>query len=225
MLHGLTTKLELDVMIATELRESVELAFEHKMPAMVVHPDLVQDAVMFRGLRQGRFKIIVPVDWTKGDRRGLQKFQGMSVESLSQDGFEILLTPTSSVNEAKTEMSNISKFLRDFYPSTIECRYVLDASSLEPNIWQAMCDGMQGTPAPQLVRTDRNLRLQQSKTSVQAHTSLIESITARTGAKIKLCGNISTVRIVTSCKAERFGVNRKQLDNIITDIKKKAVTA
>ncbi len=59
-------KLELDIMQANELQQAIELAIEHSLPAIVIHPALYADATMHRLKRRGQFKLIIPVDWPKG---------------------------------------------------------------------------------------------------------------------------------------------------------------
>lgn len=220
MFTDITSKLELDVMQSAELHEAVELAQQYKMPAMVVHPELAGFASIARGSAQGKFKIIVPVDWPKGDKHGMAKMQGMAIEALSQDGFEILASATG-VNSIHSELAAITDFIHKHLSQLHEVRIVLGVFNRTEAQVNAICEAIKGIPTPTIIRTDHNLRLQQSKANTEKQKELIESLHSKVSAPIKISGNINSLNIVRGCTgATRYAVGLRELKNIIRDLKK-----
>lgn len=220
MIHAITTKLEIDIMQGTELTDALEMAFIHLMPSVVVHPDLVTDAVIQRTVKQGRFKIIVPVDWPKGDKKGVFKFQGMQVDALSQDGFEILVSASTNRSLIKDELKQIDSFIKDHMPPTTEIRVVIGVLNRDPEVWETICDVLKEVPAPTLIRTDHTLRIQQAKANTQVHCDTIEAIKRHTKRPIKISGNISSLKVLATCPANKYAVNLKQAQGIIAELRK-----
>jgi len=218
MLQYLGPKLEIDVMQASELNEAMELAFVYRMPAIVVHPDLVADAVLQRVKRQATYRIITTVDWPKGEKVGVTKFHSMSVRALSCDGFEIMLGSRSR-GEIKAEMLSITEFVRRHLPEVREIRFVLGCLSRGPATIEDICMAMREVPAPDFLRTDINLRAQQAKASITAHTETLALIKKCINRPVKLCGNINSAKALVSCKAERYGVSLKQAQGIIKELR------
>lgn len=218
MLYYISQKLELDIMQASELNEAMELAHVYRMNAVVVHPDLVADASMQRVRRQAKYKILTTVDWPKGDKAGVSKFHSMSINALSCDGFEIALG-TLPQGMAKAESLAITNFIRTNLPQATEVRYVLGCLSREQTDIDNLCMGIKETPAPNLLRTDINLRCAQAKANISAHNASLAAILACINRPIKLCGNINSAKIIASCKAARYGVSLKQAQTIIKELK------
>ena len=216
-------KLELDVMQANELVEASQLATKHKFPAMVVHPMIATEALMARGMAQGGYKIIIPVDWPKGSAQqkgifGMPKLRGLSTDALDADGFEILLTGGKTISDTRKEAQVITDFIKTQLAETIEVRFVLGAFFRTEEVISGMCEALQGVRAPSYIRTDHQLKLQVSKASADAHNHIMDLILSNTKAPIKLSGNISTVRTITSCgRAQRFAVNVLQAKAIIKE--------
>lgn len=218
MLYYISQKLELDIMQASELGEAMELAHVYKMGAIVVHPDLVADASMQRVKRQASYKILTTVDWPKGDKTGVSKFHTMSIHSLSCDGFEIALG-TKSPGETKAETLAITAFIRQHLPRVQEIRFVLGCLSREQSDINNLCMAIKEIPAPNLLRTDINLRCAQAKANISAHNVSLAAIQACINRPIKLCGNINSAKIIASCKAHRYGVSLKQAQTIIKELR------
>ncbi len=215
MLHAVTTKLEIDIVQASELPEAMELAAKHKFPAMVVHPDLVGQAILQRQCRQAACKIIVPVDWPKGDRYGITKLHNLPLNAVGQNGFEILLSPATKAGEVKAEAKALLDFVRDFLPPGVEVRFVLDVFSRQDKL-DIFCDGLKGLPAPAFLRTDRNLRVQQSKSNQAAQEQIVSKLRTTTGYAVKLSGSV-TYKIATSGLAARYAVSLQQALAIIKE--------
>ena len=218
MLYYISQKLELDIMQASELNEAMELAHVYKMGAIVVHPDLVAEASMQRVRKQAVYKIITTVDWPKGDKVGISKFHTMSINSLSCDGFEIALGAKTQ-GETKAEVLAITSFIRQQLPQIQEIRFVLGCLSREQADIDNICMAIRETPAPNLLRTDINLRCAQAKANISAHNISLAAIQAYINRPIKLCGNINSAKIIASCKAHRYGVSLKQAQTIIKELR------
>lgn len=217
-MSGLFNRLELDIMQANELVEGIELAIKYNFPAMIVSPGLSGDAIRMRGRLRGRFKIITPVDWPKGDNFGSTKFRGLSTDALEADGFEICLTGGKDEGATRNEAKTLSEFIRFHIGELTEIRFVLGTSVRpEANI-VSLCKGLVGIRTPTFVRTDTQLKLQVSKANTEMHNSLINLITKIVRVPIKISGNITSVRSVTgSPEASRFAVNLAQARGIIKE--------
>lgn len=218
MLYYISQKLELDIMQASELNEAMELAHVYKMKTVVVHPDLIVDAMMQRTRRQGTYQILTPVDWPKGEKVGITKFHSMSIQSLSCDGFEIALS-TRSQGETQAETLAITNFIRTHLPQIREVRFVLGCLSKTKSEIDTLCQAIKSIPAPSLLRTDINLKCTQLKANISAHTACVDDIKSIINRPIKLCGNINSAKMVTSCKADKYGVSLKQAQTIIKELK------
>jgi hypothetical protein len=218
MLYYISQKLELDVMQASELNEAMEMAHVYKMGAIVVHPDLVSDAAVQRAKRQAKCQILTTVDWPKGDKTGIAKLHNMSIHSLSCDGFEIALG-TKTQGETKAETLAITEFIRKHLPQVQEIRFVLGCLSKEQTDINNLCLAIKEIPAPNLLRTDINLRCAQAKANISAHNALLDAIHVCINRPIKLCGNINSAKIIASCKAHRYGVSLKQAQTIIKELR------
>lgn len=260
MLNYIGPKLEMDVIQASELNEAMELAYVHKMSAIVIHPDLVADAIMQRFRRQATYHIITTVDWPKGEKFGVTKLHNMSVRALSCDGFEIMLC-TRPPGESKREMLELTEFIRRHLPQVQNIRFVLGCLSKEQEIVKnlrdiqardiqaskvdvsaqevherqakddatahaeaqkdirALCRAIHEIPAPNLLRTDINLRAQQAKANITAHIEMLALIKECVNRPVKVCGNINSAKTVMSCKADRYGVSLKQAQGIIKELR------
>lgn len=216
-MSGIFNRLELDVMQANELKESVELAHKHNFPAIVVHPGLAGDAIGGRGRVRGRFKIITPVDWSKGDAFGLNKFRGLDTDALDADGFEIMLSGGKTEIETKHEAIQLSDFIRKHLGEQIEVRFVLGAFIRDDANLISMCKGLLGVRTPAFVRTDTQLKLQVSKANTEEHNRIRTIISDIVKVPIKLSGNITGVRCVTGCDVQRYAVNLLQAKAIIKE--------
>lgn len=214
-----TTKLEIDVMSANELQTSVDLACKHHMPSLVVHPQLVSEAVLMRIKRKGRFKIIVPVDWPKGDNFSMLKMRGMTKQNLAADGFEILLTGGKTEAESHNEAAALTDFISKNLTDQSEVRFVLGAQMRPEEETIRMCRGLIGIRPPTYVRIDHHLKVQVTKGSAEAQNALASRIKETIGFPLKACGNYATAKSVASCTwAPRIAVGLTQAQQIIKDL-------
>lgn len=223
MLNAITTKLELDIMQVNELDQAIQLAAVHKLPAVVVHPQLVTQALATRIRRNGKFKIISTVDWPKGDIYGMNKLRGLTREMMEIDGYEILMTGNKSEIENRNEAKTITEFIRTNIGPRMDIRFVLGCYIRQEAEVLHMAKVMKDIQAPALIRTDTHLRMQVTKANVKTHTALTESIRTVCGLPLKLSGNIDSVRTIAGClqapqPAARFAVSLQQLQQIVKDL-------
>ena len=211
-------RLEIDVMQANELVESVELALKYQMPAMVVHPGLSSDALRARGRVNGRFKIITPVDWPKGENFGIMKFRGLSLDAIETDGFEIMLTGNKDEGSTKGEVKALTEFVKKRLSEITEVRFVLGAFMRDEDNIDSLIRGLVGARTPAYVRIDSQLKLQVSKANTEVHNALVKRITDVVRVPVKVSGNITGVRTVTGVPdARRFAVSLLQAKAIIKE--------
>lgn len=218
-MYNVTTKLEIDVMSALDLMPSIDMAIKYRMNTLVIHPDLMTDAIFARVRKQGKFKIITPVDWPKGDVFGMNKMTGMTKDALSADGFEIIISARDNSNEIKSEALAITDFVRRHLGQHIQVRFVLATSVRDPQMISKICDVMKHIPAPNVLRTDIHTKIQQTKAE---HTPILENIRKSTALPVKISGNINSLKIVQKYLSDvhSFGVSLKQAEAIIAELKK-----
>jgi 4-hydroxy-3-methylbut-2-en-1-yl diphosphate synthase IspG/GcpE len=214
-----TIRLEIDVMQANELQTAIDLACKHQMPAMVIHQQLVSEAVMMRIRRKGRFKIIVPIDWPKGENFSMLKMRGLTKQALAAEGFEILLTGGKSEAETHNEAVALSEFVSQNISSASEVRFVLGAQMRTEDETLKMCRGLVGVRQPTYIRVDHHLKVQVTKGSHEAQAALAARIKEVIGFPLKACGNYTTAKSVASCPwASRVAVSLTQAQQIIKDL-------
>lgn len=237
MLNAITTKLEIDVLQANEMSEAFQLCREHTMPAVVVHQNLTTQAIIMRGQRQGRFKIITPVDWPKGETFGLNKLRGLTQDNMASDGFEIMVSGGKTLHEIINEVTVITDFIRKHLtaPSAMapkrEIRFVLGAFMRDEEEVLRIAEAMKDIPNPSMLRIDHHLKVQTAKANAKTHCALMMNIRKHSGAPIKLCGNIDSIRIIAACLgsadsgsaegtvgADRFAVSLTQARAIIQEL-------
>lgn len=211
-------KLELDVMQVNELRESVELAFKHKFPTLVVHANLAADAIRARGAVRGQFKIITPLDWPKGENYGKLKLRGVPMDAIETDGFEIMLTGGRTEGETRAEALMITEFVKKQLSEQMEVRFVLGTAMRDDAAVETLCRGLLHVRTPAMIRTDTPLKLQVSKANADEHQRLVKLIRGIVQAPVKVSGNIQGVRSITGCpEAARYAVNLVQAKTIIKE--------
>jgi hypothetical protein len=212
-------RLELDVMQANELQEATELASKYLIPAVIVHPGLSGDAIRARGRAKARFKIITPVDWTKGAEYSTNKFRGLSTDAIEADGFEILLTGGVDEGSTKREAMELTKFVKDHLSELTEVRFVLGVFSRSEEEINSLLSGLVGVRTPSLIRTDTQLKLQVSRANLETHLATIDKIRERIRAPIKISGNVGSARMLGSIPdTHRLAVSVTQARAIIKEI-------
>lgn len=213
---AILNKLEIDVMQASELDEAANIAYKYSLPALVIHPGLASEGHIARGRVRGKFKIIIPVDWPKGEASGSKKLHGLNVDAMEADGFEILLSPGKSEVETRKEAQEISNFIRNHISSIAEVRFVIGTSTVDDIT--SMVKGLLKIPTPAYIRNDTKAKIQISKANIDTHNQVIAQIREIIHAPIKICGNIGDVRTMGACQnVAKFGVNLLQAKAIIKE--------
>ncbi len=218
---SIMTRLEIDVMQASELEEASAFAFKYKIPALIIHQSLSSDGLIIRGRIGGQYKIITPVNWPNGEHLGIRKFRGMSTDSLEADGFEVMLTPNLSEIDTRKEASEISDFIRTRFQPGLEIRFVIGTSNCSsPDDISKISAGLTKIPLPTCVRNDIHTKNQTSKANPTVHTGVMDSILKSLRIPIKISGNITDLKSINGHdRASWFAVNLSQAKNIIKEFK------
>lgn len=222
MINAITTKIEIDAMQPADIDPAMQLAIAHAMPAIVVHPQLVNQAIAIRIRRRGQFKIIVPVDFPKGEVYGVLKVRGMTPEQMAVDGYEFILTGDRTESETRNEAKALTEFVRTHISPISEIRFVLGTLMHTPSNIEKMAKGMKDVPTPVLLRTDHHLKTQVTKANVEAHSTSIKLIQKHTSIPLKVSGNIDSVRTLAGCMeagASRFAVSLQQAQTIDQELR------
>lgn len=216
---SITTKLEIDVMQANELVPAIELACKHVMPAIVVHQSLIPQAAIQRIKSKGRFKIIAPIDWPKGDNFSMLKLRGITSNTLGADGFEILLTGGKNEIETRNEASTLTDFIYDTVNRDAEVRFLLGTQMRSDEEIMRICHGLVGVRSPTMIRVDHHLKVQVTKGNVEAQTAHAARIKEVIAYPLKACGNFTTAKAVASCTwAHRVAVGLNQAQQILREL-------
>lgn len=210
-------KLEIDVMQSNELTDASTFAAKFKLPAIVVHPGLASDAHIIRGKLNGRYKIITPIDWPKGEQFGMLKMRGLNTDAIEADGFEILLTQHKDEIETRNEASALTNFIRTHINKQAEIRFVIGSINKNVEEIQKTAKGLTKIPVPSYVRNDIHAKTQQSKANIDIHNTVLKAISESIGVPIKISGNIVDVRTLTAIDAARFGVNLVQAKALLKE--------
>ncbi len=205
------SRLEIDVFQSNELRDASELSVKYKLPAIIVHPQLIQEALLTRARCQGTFKIIAPVDSPKGEKYNLLKLRDLPIDAMSIDGYEFIITPNKSTAETALELRNLNKFVKDYLGTTIEIRFVILSSSISDINFNNIVDALVGLQTPNYIRTDFGIKQQNSKVSLELHNAYAARIKSKVGFPIKISGNLTSFDQIDTCPgATRFAVGLQQ---------------
>lgn len=218
MNNSILTRLEIDVMQINEIQEASELAFKYGLPAIIVHPNLSSDAIIARQRMNGKFKIITPIDWPKGEAFGTTKLRGITIDTFETDGFEFLLTPKKSKGDTCNEAKALTEFIKKRMSELAEIRFVIGTSMRPDENIMTLCEGMIGVPSPNLIRTDILTKTQLNKANADEHNRHITTISSIIRLPIKVSGNINSMKSMAACVgAAKFAVSLVQAKAIIKE--------
>lgn len=189
------SKLEIDVLQSNELKEASDIAFKYSLPAIVVHQDLINDAMIYRGRIQGKYKLILPIDWPKGEKYGNLKLRDIPIDTFEADGYEILITPNKAFDEIVNELNLVTLFFRQYFQPDIEIRFVLGCYSRKLEYVKSSCEALRKIPLPNMVRTD--IPIKNNRTDISEY---LETIKSNISVPIKLSGNITDLKSTTTYK-------------------------
>lgn len=213
------SKLEIDVTHAADVKEAVELSVKYQIPTIVSHPSLASDLRILRVARQGLFSIIVPIDWPNGDLVGSNKFRGLSSDAINADGFEFMVNCTKKTeSQLSQEINNLINFVKQQISGTAEIRFVF-GSCLSQDLIKKVFQALTYTQTPNLIRSDINTKIQSAKANSDTHNEFINIANSIKKMPLKLSGNLSSVKSISSCPgAYRYSVNLQQAKSIIKEI-------
>lgn len=216
---GIISRLEIDVMQVNELAEASEISVKYGIPAIVVHPNLVGDAIFNRLRAKGQYKIIVPIDWPKGELKGQAKFRGINKQALEADGFEIMLAENQKSYQIKEEAKYVTEFITTYLSDFAEIRFVFGNTARTDEQIVEICNGLNGFKTPTLLRNETQLKTQQSKANTDTHLNFINTLRQNgVGAPIKISGNINNLKSTAGlATAHRFAVSVAQGKAIIKE--------
>lgn len=213
-------QLEIDVYTKSELQAATDLCITHSCSAIVIPPELCFDAQVARGIRNGKFKIIVAIDAPDGQRFENLKFIGIPQNSLNADGYEIALTPNRSENETLKEIAFIDNMHKSFFGQMVEFRYVIGMHQKNhtTNGLKTTCNAIKSRPLPKYIRTSWLTTLPiNAKQSLTTHNDDINMIRQLCGAPIKISGNIN-MDSIEKIRVQAFAVTLDQAKNIVAEM-------
>lgn len=209
---------EIDVNKQAQIRPATQFIVKYKCPAIVVTPELVASAIIDRGILHGRHQVICAVDWPKGTQYMSEKFRGMPADSLTADGYEILLTamdPDAITREVK--------FLRSFFDmhfnQLVELRFVLGYynQGRTQEQFDAMIGACKSIAAPAMVRTTHLTKLSSADGSAQSQQQIVDHIRKVRPMPIKISGSVN-LQSRLGCKAERYACTLDQAIQLQKDL-------
>ena len=212
----LISKLEIDVLQHNELSEAVELAIKNGLPSLVIHPNLIPDAIVLRGITRSSFKIIAPIDWPKGDVLGYSKFKGMTTDVLESEGFEFAINAQMPESVIAEQIGGLTELVKTKLSATAEVRFVLSSERTEEEV-QKFANGLKDARTPAFVRNDILTKNQQSKANANAHNKFADTIKNAINVPIKISGNLNNYKTLSELVFARFGVNLQQAKTIIKE--------
>ncbi len=191
---------EIDVHKKQQIKQALDFAHANRVPAVVIDPESINDAVVYRSIIRGKFKIICMVDWPKGERYYIDKFRGLPQESLNADGYEILLTPGDKAKCIK-EIKYLSDFVKQYFTTTTEIRFVLGhtLANRDDSDIDAMLECIKQIPLPAFIRTTNQTKVSSSDGSIDSQIKILEKIKKVINVPVKISGNM-TMKIANQCK-------------------------
>lgn len=219
-----STKFELNLNDPTvPIPVVTELAAKHNVAAVIVHdPALIHPMIQARLACNGRFKVILAVDFVDGEQYAMAKFRNFTadVDVTAADGFDIRLSTTKAqgipLNEI--EVFNEVKVLRDFLygiKNIYDIRYTIDIFSRPWEQVEYALKAIAKIPC-NMIRLDRHLNIHESKVNSTTIANTIEQIRRYTATPIKLSTNVDRDLIDEfKSKVARFDVTPTGLQQIL----------
>lgn len=205
------SRIELDINQAGHISQAIDLACIHQLPAIVVNPLIVRDAIMRRASRCGKFKTYCMID-TQCKNKGIRKFADLPIDIFNADGYEISIGDPISDRSVEKEILEIVHFLQQ---KTIlkDIRFTFDVYSKPKESIEKLSEIINKINSPITIRTDHSLRTKQLNTSLKAHIDTFNLIRSKTSRPIKISGNIHSLRLF-GVKAYRYAADLTQFKKI-----------
>lgn len=222
MNYTIPTKLEIDVLAINELQEAIQLAIKSFVPAIVVHSKLIQEAIILRGRMNGRFKIITPIDWPKGEKTGIAKWHSQPMDVFEADGFEIVLAANRKAGEINRDIIESTEFVKEKIGDEFDVRFTINSHDISDDGLENIATAFQKVRQPSLIRSDTQTKTQQSKANVETHNKFISTFKKYVATPLKVSGNINDLRTAAVIGSNKLAVNLVQAKSIIKEFTKQS---
>lgn len=129
-----------------------DFAAKNRASAIVVeNAALIPPMLSARLSNRGKYKIILAVDFPRGDNYVLSKFKSLPQEFMGADGFDIVLS-NGTENEILNEIRSLNDFLNRLNPM-YNVRYVLNVNSNSEEMTRRKLKAIMRNP-PSMIRLD-----------------------------------------------------------------------
>lgn len=217
MLH-LTTKMEVNLLgdfDASDMNQLSTFIIKNKVPAVVVEPVYVENAIIDRNKYSPAYKIICAIDFEKGKSFALDKMYEIPTSALLADGFEIRVTHGRSDKESLNELRCISEFIHQRIDPTKEIRWALAMRTVDREKYDNTLRHMRQWRGS-YIRTDINLLSPFS--SLEAHQEDISFIRDRVPFPIKISGEVDySTMMLFKDRVARYDVTLTQARRILNE--------
>jgi len=208
--------IELIATTEDELKEADKIAANGSARTIYVMPGLIQIAGVARSLSNGKYKIIIMVDYPKGSHYGMDKFKGTPTDFFLADGYDIILTPGRTPTEVENEIKIVNSFIKTMISQHSMVCYTINASMRNQAEIEACARAFSSSP-PGLIKLEASTTVQPTKANLEVHKNTIKLIRNSCTSPIAVCGNVtygiykefsSIHKIVAS--PEQYRVMKKQ---------------
>ena len=226
-MFDITSKLEINV---DDPRIPVPVVTEfaakcHAAAIVIDDPALIQPYIQSRMSTNGKYKIILAVDFKKGTNYAMAKFRDYTtdVDITSVDGYDIRLTTTKAQNvplnevEVYNEIQVLKKFLGQIR-STFDVRFSIDIFSRPWDQVEYALKTIAKVPC-NMIRLESHLAIHESKANIDLTKRAIESIRKYSPVPIKVSTNVDRAMIdALKGMAARFDVSMVGMQKIVASL-------
>lgn len=196
-------------------KEADEFARKNGCKYMFVTPELVNAIGVYRGVNNGKYKIIVMVDYPKGSTYGTDKFKGMPAEFFLTDGYDLILSH-SNIDKLVAEAKSLHSFVKTMIGSTYITCFTINRSLYKDNDLSPLYSELSSL-VPDMVKIESSPKVQPTKANLDTHQQTISDIRSHYNGNIIVSGNIDAECYVNIPNRE-FAVSLPQAHNIISGL-------
>lgn len=196
-----------------DLKEADKIAAANGCRTIYVTPNLVQIAGVARSLSGGKYKIYVMVDFPKGSKYGMNKFNGTSTDFFLADGYDVILTPNRSLHDLEKEIVSIHSFVKRMISEHVDVCYTINVSTRSEEEIKTCAMTFHKNP-PTKIKTEASATVQPTKANLDVHKSTIGGFRKYCTTPIVVSGNINYgiyKELKSSCK---IAVSPKQYEQM-----------
>lgn len=203
-----------------------EYAAKYRASAIVVQdPTLIHPLIQSRLSTNGKYKIILAIDFHSGAEYAMAKFRNFSrdVDITQADGYDIRLTTNKANNTPlnEVEVSNEIRVIRDFLQKirpTYDVRFTIDMFSRPWAQIEHALKTLAKVPC-NMIRLETHLAIPESKANIDLTKKAIETIRRYTPLPIKVSTNVNRA-MIDGLKdvAARFDVNMLGMQKIVASL-------